>query len=98
MSDMAAVRRVVVDVLKPHDPSLLAFTERLAEIDSVAGVTASLIELDQEVQNVKITAEGEAVDFDEIDAAVADLGGTVHSVDEVACGEYVVDDRRTLQD
>lgn len=95
---MPPVRRVVIDVLKPHEPALLEFTERVAETDSVAAVTSSLIELDQEVQNVKLTLEGEAVDVDAVEAAVEGLGGSVHSVDQVSCGEHVVRDRRTLQD
>jgi len=95
---MPPVRRLVVDVLKPHDPPLLEFTEQVAGAESVAGVTSSLIELDQEVQNVKLTLEGEDVDFEAIEATVENLGGTVHSVDQVACGEYAVDDRPTLQD
>ncbi|SFS10146.1 hypothetical protein SAMN05216559_3669 [Halomicrobium zhouii] len=95
---MAPVRRLVVDVLKPHDPSLVAFTEQVSETDSVAAVTSSLIELDQEVQNVKLTFEGESLDVDAVEAAVEELGGTVHSVDQVACGEHVVRDHPTLQD
>ena len=95
---MAPVRRLVVDVLKPHDPPLLEFAKRLGDVDSVQGVSASLIELDNEVQNVKLTFEGEAVDFDAVEAAVERLGGTVHSVDQVACGERVVEDRETPQD
>lgn len=95
---MPPLRRLVVDVLKPHDPPLLEFTEQVAGAESVAGATASLIELDQEVQNVKLTLEGEAVDFEAVEAVVENLGGTVHSVDHVACGEYAVDDHPTLQD
>ncbi|MFC7229878.1 DUF211 domain-containing protein [Salinirubellus salinus] len=95
---MSTVRRLVVDVLKPHDPPLPEFASRLAEVGSVAGVTVSLVELDREVQNVKITVEGGAIEYDEVEAAVENLGGTVHSVDEVACGEYVVEDRPTQQD
>ncbi len=38
---MAAVRRLVIDVLKPHDPPLLTFTEQLAEL------TASRDDTDQ---------------------------------------------------
>lgn len=97
-SDMAAVRRLVIDVLKPHDPPLLAFTDQVAELQSVDGVTSSLIELDQEVQNIKLTFEGEDVDFSAIEEKVESLGGSVHSVDQVACGDHVVTDRRTLQD
>jgi hypothetical protein len=95
---MAAIRRLVIDVLKPHDPPLVDFAQRVSEVESVAGVTASLIELDQEVQNIKLTFEGENVDFTEIEETVENLGGSVHSVDQVACGEQIVTDRRTLQD
>ena len=95
---MAALRRVVIDVLKPHEPTILTFAERVAEVESVDAVSTSLIELDQEVQNVKITAEGEAVEYDAVEDAIDDLGGTVHSIDQVAFGEYVVDERDTPQD
>ena len=95
---MAPVRRLVVDVLKPHDPPLLEFARRVGDIEGVEGVSASLIELDNEVQNVKLTFEGETLDFDDIEATVDRLGGTIHSVDQVACGERVVEDRPTHQD
>jgi len=95
---MSDLRRAVLDVLKPHDPPLLEFTEHLSGVESVDGISASLIELDQEVQNVKLTVEGDPLDYEAIEEAVESLGGTVHSVDQVAFGEYVVEDRRTLQD
>lgn len=95
---MAPVRRVVVDVLKPHEPPLVEFTERVSEAAAVEAVTASLVELDREVQNVKLTLEGEALEVEAVDDAVEDLGAAVHSVDEVSCGEYVVTDRPTPQD
>jgi hypothetical protein len=90
---MAPVRRLVIDVLKPHDPPLLEFTDHVAETEGIDGVTASLIELDQEVQNVEIAIEGDDLDFDAIDEAITHLGGSVHSVDQVACGTSVVTDR-----
>ncbi|WP_256298429.1 DUF211 domain-containing protein [Haloarchaeobius salinus] len=95
---MAPVRRLVIDVLKPHDPPLVEFTEQLSDLGGVDGVTSSLVELDREVQNVKLTFEGAAVDYDAVEERVETIGATVHSVDEVACGERVVEDRRTPQD
>jgi len=91
---MATVRRLVLDVLKPHDPPLVDFTDRVAELDGVVGVSTSLIELDREVQNVEVTIEGDALDVASIEETVEQLGGTVHSVDQVACGERVVSDRQ----
>ena len=95
---MAPVRRLVIDVLKPHDPSILSFTERVSDVDGVEGVTASLVELDQEVQNVILSFEGADLSYETIEAAIEETGATVHSVDEVACGEYVVEDRPTPQE
>lgn len=95
---MSPVRRLVIDVLKPHEPPILEFTQQLAALDSVDGVTVSLIELDQQVQNVKLTLEGEDVAFPAVQEAVEGLGASVHSVDQVSCGDYVVEDRETHQD
>ena len=95
---MAQIRRLVVDVLKPHEPSTLTFTQQVVEAESVAGVNATLIELDKEVQNVKLTIEGESVDYNAIEAIIEDAGGTIHSVDQVACGEYIVENAPTPQD
>ncbi|QLD91236.1 DUF211 domain-containing protein [Natronomonas salina] len=95
---MAPVRRLVIDVLKPHEPPIVEFTTRLSGIDAVDGVNATLVELDKEVQNVKLTFEGDALRFDPIEAEIEHLGGAVHSVDQVACGEYIVEDRPTPQD
>jgi len=95
---MPDVRRIVLDVLKPHDPPLLEFTDRIASTDSVDAATATVIELDEDVQNVSVTIEGNALDFDAIEDGVEDLGATVHSVDQVACGDHVVERRPTPQD
>jgi hypothetical protein len=95
---MTAVRRLVLDVLKPHDPEPVTVAERVAGLDSVAGANVTLIETDREVQNVKLTVEGEAVDPTAVEETVTELGGTVHSVDEVACGERIVEHRPTPQD
>ncbi len=77
---------------------MLAFTEHIDAVECVDAVTTSLIELDNEVQNIKLTVEAEDLDYAAIEEAVSGLGGTVHSVDQVAYGAYVVEERPTLQD
>jgi hypothetical protein len=95
---MTRIRRIVFDVLKPHDPDPVALARRVAEVASVAGANVSLVETDREVQNVKLTVEGDDVDPSAVEAAVRDLGGTVHSVDEAVCGDHTVEYRPTPQD
>jgi hypothetical protein len=94
---MVQVRRVVVDVLKPHDPSPVEFADALAGVEGVEGVTVSLVEHDREVQNVEVAAEGEALDYAALEARVEQLGGTVHSVDQVSCGDIVVESGQTAR-
>lgn len=93
---MAPVRRIVVDVLKPHDPSLVEFTRRVCDSDGVDGVNSTLIELDRDVQNVELVFEGSNIEFDTITETIERLGGTVHSVDGVVCGEYAVEARTAM--
>jgi hypothetical protein len=95
---MTTVRRLVIDVLKPHDPPLIDFTERITAQHTVVGVTASLVERDKEVQNVKLTIEGDGIDYESVQEAVEELGASVHSVDEVSCGERIIEERATFQD
>ncbi|WP_226013399.1 DUF211 domain-containing protein [Halomicrobium salinisoli] len=95
---MLPVRRLVLDVLKPHEPPLPEFTTQLSDAESVEGVSASLLEHDKEVQNVEVTLSGEALTYESIEEAVEALGGTVHSVDQVACGELAADGRPSEDD
>jgi hypothetical protein len=95
---MVEIKRIVLDVLKPHDPDVLEFGERTAACEGVDGVNVVLLETDREVQNIKLTIEGTAVDFRDVETNIEALGGTVHSIDEVACGEVLVEESETRQD
>ena len=92
------IRRLVLDVMKPHEPDVLEFADVVADGAGVAGVDVSLIETDRDVQNLKVTLEGEDIDATAVEAAIEGLGGTVHSIDAVARGEHIVDERDTPQD
>ena len=91
------LRRIVLDVLKPHEPSMVSFTGRLSEIDGVTGATAKLVEMEENVRTVRVAIEGEDLDFETIEAEISDLGGSIHSIDEVSCGEEIVEDRWTAK-
>ncbi len=92
------LRRLVLDVLKPHKPSLIELSQRLSSLKGVEGVNCSLDEVDQETETVKVTIEGPAIGFEAVEAALRELGAVIHSVDEVASGKRLIEDVRTLQD
>src|SRR2546427_3387698 len=44
------IKRIVLDVLKPHKPSLVEMSVRLSNLKGVDGVTCTLDEVDQETE------------------------------------------------
>ncbi|GAB6861576.1 DUF211 domain-containing protein [Haloplanus litoreus] len=95
---MAQVRRVVLDVLKPHQPTTVEVARTLSDLAGIESVNALLVETDAEVQNLKLTVEGPAIEYERLEAEIERLGGTIHSIDGVVCGEYLIEDAPTPQD
>lgn len=95
---MSKIRRMVLDIMKPHEPSIIDFATEISELEGVEGSNASVIEIDRAVENIKITIEGSHVQFEEVKEVIQELGGSVHSVDQIICGEHVVEEIKTPQD
>ncbi|MCD1295117.1 hypothetical protein CUJ83_08915 [Methanocella sp. CWC-04] len=95
---MTGIKRLVLDVLKPHQPTILELAKSLSKLNHVTGVNLSLYEVDSQTENIKITIEGTNIDFDEIEKTIEDMGAVIHSVDEVAAGIKLVEEVETLQD
>ncbi len=95
---MGNLRRLVLDVLKPLDPSIVELVQVLADQDGVDGVNISIYEIDRRVENAKITIEGHDLRFDEISRVIEENGGAIHSIDEVAAGRVLIEDVITPQD
>jgi hypothetical protein len=84
------IRRLVLDVLKPHEPNLTELATRLSSISGIDGVNISLVEIDQNTESVRITIEGDNIDLTHVETTVKDCGADIHSVDEVAVGTRLV--------
>ncbi len=80
---MPSVRRLVLDVLKPHQPNALEFARALAELDPACRVEVQVTEVDERTETLVVTLEGEALDFERIEEAIEENGGSLHSIDEV---------------
>ncbi|HII09042.1 MAG TPA: DUF211 domain-containing protein [Methanosphaera sp.] len=93
-----ALIRVVLDILKPHSPSLPSFSLYLSSLDGVDGVNITLMEIDKDTENVKITMEGQDLNYDKIKEAIEHYGASIHSVDEVVAGRKLVEEVTTPQD
>jgi len=92
------IRRLVLDVLKPHNPGIVELSKELSELDGVEGVNILTYEIDQKVENVKIILGGTNISFERVKKKLESLGAAIHSVDEVAAGTRIVEEVRTPQD
>lgn len=86
------IRRLVLDVDKAvARPSLV---ELAGAIDACRGVEAFNItvgEIDIETVGMDVTIEGQNLDYDRIVEAIEAIGAVVHSIDQLVCGERIVE-------
>jgi hypothetical protein len=92
------IRRLVLDVLKPHNPGVVELSEALSHLQGVEGVNIIIYEIDQKVENAKVIIAGSSIDFEMIKKKLEEMGATIHSVDEVAAGKRIVEEVKTPQD
>jgi len=80
---MVLIKRVVLDVLKPHQPNALDFSRRLAEVGGDNRIRLTVIEVDEHTETLQIEVAGDNIDFERLQAAIGEMGGSLHSIDEV---------------
>jgi len=96
--EMSEIKRLVLDVLKPHHPSIIDLANRLSVVEGVSGVNCTLDEVDQETESIKITIEGVAINYEDVEEVIIDSGAVIHSVDSVSAGKKLVEEVETPQD
>jgi hypothetical protein len=92
------IRRLVLDVLKPHKPSVVELSEALSHLEGVEGINIIINEIDQQVENAKVIVAGIGISFEDVKKKLEEFGATVHSIDEVAAGKRIVEEVKTPQD
>jgi len=52
-----------------------------------------VLEVDEKTKIVEVTIEGEALWFEDIKQVIEELGGSVHSIDQVSAGSRIIDSK-----
>jgi len=81
--NMVQVKRLVLDILKPHHPDGLEFCRHLAAACGPCRLRLTVMEMDESTETVQLLVEGEALDFELLRAAIGEMGASLHSIDEV---------------
>jgi len=92
------IKRLVLDVLKPHNPTIIELAEKLGGLEGISGVNISLEEVDKDTDSVKITIEGTNVDYNSINDTICECGAVIHSIDGVSAGIKIIEEVNTPQD
>ena len=80
---MLRITRVVLDILKPHDPDVVEFARHLAGIAPGLHVSLDVLEVDDKTQTIAVTLQGSSLDLAPLIEAVAAMGASLHSIDQV---------------
>jgi hypothetical protein len=79
----SGIRRIVLDVLKPHQPSLPEFADYVGELKELTRVDVTLVEMDERTDSLKVIVEGNGIDFETLREHISKMGAVIHSVDQV---------------
>ena len=77
------IKTLVLDVLKPHSPSLPEFASYLAEFEGLTRVDITLVEMDERTESLKVVLTGTAINYDALKEYMGKQGAVIHSVDHV---------------
>lgn len=95
---MGKIRLMVLDVLKPFEPTILKMASLISDTKGIEGVDISVYEIDSKVENVKITVQGSNIDFNKLKDIIEENGGSIHSIDKVSSGDILIKEASTHQD
>ena len=82
VESMTRIRRLVLDVLKPHHPSVLELGRLLADQGELQA-KLTVTEMDDKTETLQIEITGADIDFERVREAIDGFGASLHSIDEV---------------
>lgn len=86
------IRRIVLDVLKPHTPRLTDLALMISRDPQVDGVNISLKEVDQNTESISVTLEGDNLNYESIKEILEEAGAVIHSIDQVVAGQELIEE------
>ncbi|MGM5484263.1 MAG: DUF211 domain-containing protein [Nanobdellota archaeon] len=95
---MSVIRYLVLDVLKPYNPSVTEMAKEISDLEGVKGTNITVMEVDRDVESIKITIKGDDINLTKLREVIEKNSATIHSIDKVACGDEFVEEAKIPQD
>ena len=80
---MATIKRIVLDVLKPHSPNVVEFAQRIADDNPGCRVQVTVSEMDEKTESLVVVVTGNRIEFEALSEALQSMGASLHSIDDV---------------
>ena len=77
------IKRIVLDVLKPHELPIHEFAKRLGELANVKKVDITTQEMNEKTQISRVRIDGKEIIYKEIEKKITELGASIQRVDKV---------------
>jgi len=82
-SSRIAIKKIILDALKPRDLDLRELSSRICSLDGVNEVEIEVREVDAKTETIKIIVRGEDICYDEVQEELSELGVAVRSLDGI---------------
>ena len=82
--DNPKIKELILDMLKPHTPSLPAFATYLAELTGVDRVEVILVEKGNMTESLDVILKGFDISYDGLKEHIGKHEAVIHSVDKVS--------------
>ena len=79
---MPSLRKIELDVLKPHLPNVLELADAIAALGPSYQVDLDVVEMDEKTETLTLVIAGEDLDYVRIEDAIRAMGGSIHSIDK----------------
>jgi len=77
------IKELILDVLKPHIPSIPVFATFLAEFPGVENVEVNLVEKNDRTESLVVILQGGDIIYESLKEHMGKQGAVIHSVDKV---------------
>lgn len=77
------IRRVLLDVLKPRDTSVIDLSRALCSVEGVDECGIVVVDVDVKTETIKLTIKGHSVDYDAISKIMDEQALSIKGVDEI---------------
>ncbi len=78
------VKRLLLDVLKPREISIVELARAIGAVDGVEAVDIVVSEVDSKTETIKVTVSGPKIDHDSVSKIMEKYGVSIRGVDEIS--------------